>query len=241
MTTSINAPMGVRMPAYGSRGALYLIWGDRQEALLGRSLDSLRRFHPELPVHVERLSGAGLLTKSRLHDFTPFCETLFLDSDTVVCDRLDGGFDAALRFGLACAICECPWARRYNAFLGDAKYADLVEYNSGVLFFTQQAAPVFDTWKRHVVALDSSIAFYSKGRVRTMPVNDQAGLALALRETKFNPFALPGNWNFRPQWQRSFFRPDQDLARPLGATAGRRDLESQPDERSKHCSLHRAF
>jgi hypothetical protein len=43
---------------------------------------------------------------------TPFEETLFLDADTVPLGRLDFGFEQAQRFGLACCICEVPWARR---------------------------------------------------------------------------------------------------------------------------------
>jgi hypothetical protein len=40
-----------------------------------------------------------------------------------------------------------------------------------------------------------------------MPANDQGPFAMAVDNTKFNPFILPLNWNFRPIWHTSFFGP----------------------------------
>lgn len=40
-----------------------------------------------------------------------------------------------------------------------------------------------------------------------MPHNDQGSFALAIERTKFNPFVLPLNWNFRPRWHRTFSGP----------------------------------
>ncbi len=185
------------------RGILYIIWGEKPDKVLGRSLDSVRRHHGELPVHVARLpETATLLDKAKMFDLTPFEETLFLDTDTVVLGRLDFGFDQAVRHGLACAICECPWARRYTGICGD-----LVEYNTGVLFFTAAARPVFDLWKELAPAVDSSIPIFVGDRLARMPLNDQAGFALAVERSGFQPFVLPLNWNFRPKWHKSFFGP----------------------------------
>ena len=38
-----------------------------------------------------------------------------------------------------------------------------------------------------------------------MPYADQGSFAAALEEAKFSPFVLPLNWNFRANWQLSFF------------------------------------
>jgi hypothetical protein len=38
-------------------------------------------------------------------------------------------------------------------------------------------------------------------------VNDQAGFALAIQQTGFNPWVLPTNWNFRHRWQKTVFGP----------------------------------
>lgn len=193
------------------RGVLYIVWGDVGRKLLRRSLESLRVFHPNLPVHIHALpddldSIGGLLEKSRMLDLSPFETTLFLDADTVVLGALDFGFDRAERQGLACAICECPWARRYAGLSGEG---DLIEYNTGVLFFTGAARPVFDRWKALAPTLDSTSYNIVPGHqgVSRMPFNDQAAFAKAVDELGFQPAVLPQNWNFRPRWQNSFFGP----------------------------------
>jgi len=192
------------LPASGpaKRGILYVKWGPNN-AVLERSLASVRAVHPELPIHVHQLpDNATLLDKAALFSFTPFEETLFLDVDTVVLDRLDFGFEMALKHALACCICEAPWARRYGGIKGD-----LVEYNTGVQFFTPAAKPYFDGWLKHVRTVDSSIKFFREGKTVVMPYNDQAGFSLALNEAPTPPFILPFNWNFRPAWHRSWWGP----------------------------------
>ena len=185
------------------RGVLYIVWGKFNEALLKRSQESLKTHHPSLPVEVIRLpDNASLLDKANMLDLTPFEETLFLDADTVVMDNLEFGFEKAALTGLACSICECPWARRYNGIKGD-----VVEYNTGVIFFTRIAKPVFDMWKSSAQVIDSSILFRHGDSLARMPMNDQASFAAAIEETGFNLFVLPYNWNFRPKWHKSWYGP----------------------------------
>jgi hypothetical protein len=189
-----------------TRGALYIVFpgNSRVEAALARSIESLSAVHPELPVHIERMpEGSSLLDKARMYDISPFDETVFLDADTVVLGRLDHGFDKAAQHGLACCICECPWARRYGAF---SDRGDMIEYNTGVLFFGQGSERVFDGWQR-CIAVDSSIRFMRGNELAVMPFNDQAGFAEAIEQSEFNPFILPMNWNFRPIWQHTAFGP----------------------------------
>lgn len=189
------------------RGFLYLHWGDNR-AMLDRSLASVAEQHPELPVHVERLPAAAtLLDKARMYDLSPFDETCFLDHDTVVLGRLDHGFGLAVRRGLACCICENPWARRYG---GLTAAGDMVEYNTGVLFFTKAVAlnDLFRRWERLNRTSDSSILFRGPDRaLHCMPYNDQAGFALAVDGLEHPPAILPLNWNFRPAWHRSWWGP----------------------------------
>jgi len=185
------------------RGVLYVVWGEFDQALLDRSIQSLKDHHPELPVEVARLpEGSTLLDKARMLEMTPFEETLFLDADTVVLGDLGFGFQKARRHGLACSICECPWARRYGGIDDES-----VEYNTGVLFFTDSARPVFEAWKEQAAHLDSSIVFKHGDGLAKMPLNDQAGFARAVEETGFPLFVLPYNWNFRPKWHKSWFGP----------------------------------
>jgi hypothetical protein len=188
-----------------SRGVLYLAWpGDpRTQRMLARSIASLNKFHPELEHKVVWLSeGSNLLDKAGMGHLTLFDETLFLDADTVVMGRLDHGFEKAKQHGLACCICECPWARRYPSLSGDA-----IEYNTGVLFWTAKAKPVFDLWNDLSGRIDSSILFHADDKIAQMPRNDQASFAMAVEQTGFNPFVLPLNYNFRPLWHKSWFGP----------------------------------
>lgn len=191
------------------RGVVYMVWGrnDKTERALERSRKSVNAVHPELPVEVIRVDAndpiKGLLEKARMFERSPFRETLFLDADTVVLGRLDFGFRKAQDFGLACCICECPWAQRYAGIQGET-----IEYNTGVLFFSESAKPVFESWPRLAQQLDSSIVFLGpQGQPMRMPYNDQCSFAAAIEQARFSPFVLPLNWNFRPQWQLSFFGP----------------------------------
>lgn len=194
----------MRRVANMSRGALYLVWpGDpRTERMLDRSIESLKAVHPELMFHVEHLpEGSTLLDKSRMAELTPFDETLYLDVDTVVLGRLDFGFEKARKHGLACCICEAPLARRYH---GLKDRGDMVEYNTGVIFFTDKALVTFGAWRYHT-KVDSSIIFRMGDGFSRMPLNDQASFAWAVEATDRNPFVLPMNWNFRPAWQKNIF------------------------------------
>lgn len=195
--------------AQSGRGVLYMVWGKEIEATLQRSIASVKAIHPELPVEVIRLDGGGddpknLLHKARMAERTPFAETLFLDADTVVLDRLDFGFAKAQRFGLACCICEAPWARRYRGLAG---VGEMIEYNTGVLFFTAGAKPVFDLWPALAAEIDSAALFAKDGKPVVMPANDQASFAAAVDRAGLSPFVLPPNWNFRYEFQKSFFGP----------------------------------
>ena len=186
-----------------SRGVVYMVWGNIPKAALERSIASVHAHHPELTARVLELpAGATLLDKAKVCELTPFDETLFLDADTIVLGRLDFGFEKARRFGLACTICECPWARRYGGIRGE-----IVEYNTGVLFFTAAAKAVFERWREAAATIDSSIVFVRDGDYAKMPLNDQAGFAKAVEDTGFAPFVLPLNWNFRPKWHKSWYGP----------------------------------
>lgn len=197
---SVEAPHVARKT---KTGVLYVFWGEKAKSTLQRSSDSLKAVHPELPVEVVELPPDSCLPdKAKLFDLSPFEETIFLDTDTVVLQPLHFAVGKARKHGLACAICECPWAKRYGGLGGN-----LVEYNTGVLFFSREARPVFNRWKELAHEIDSSIRFYVGDQLRLMPNNDQAAFAKAVDEWESTPFVLPLNWNFRPIWHRSFFGP----------------------------------
>ncbi len=172
-------------------------------------MTSLKQHHPELPTHVVSLpDNSTLLDKARMFEVTPFEETLYLDIDTVVLGKLNFVFEKANTFGLACSICECPWGRRYGGLSGDT-----IEYNTGALFFTRKAKPIFDAWARNATTLDSSIQHIGNdGRLLHTPYNDQGGFAKAVEDAGVSPFVLPLNWNFRPQYYMSLLWAYKDLA-----------------------------
>jgi hypothetical protein len=189
-----------------------MVWKGEGEGrtwdVLDRSIASLKKVHPELPYAVEILpEGSTLLDKARMYDLSPFDETLFLDADTVVLGRLDMGFEKAKDWGVALCICECPWARRFGGLHG---CGDLVEFNTGVVFFNKNheyVADLFCKWQELAPKIDSSLEFMSDTGKAVMPLNDQASFALACEVEMFNPFALPLNWNFRHRWQKTVFGP----------------------------------
>ncbi len=192
------------------RGILYIAWGQKAVAPLARSIESLAKWHPELPFHVQQLSESEphtLLDKATMFDMSPFDTTLFLDVDTTILGNLNFAFEQTEKHGVAVSICECPWARRFPCIDGD-----VIEYNCGVIGFDRSPATkaVFDRWKELAPKVDSTIHFVKDSdpdNLYRMEHNDQAAFALALNELNFNPCALPINWNFRPQWHRSFFGP----------------------------------
>ena len=193
-------------------GVLYMVWGSSHDQLLERSINSLKIYHPDLPIHIHRVevadrdsaSAVMFLAKAAMAKFSPFENTLYLDADTIVMGPLEYGFEKAEQFGLTCCICECPWAQRYKGL----KHLDgLVEYNTGVLFFTKKAQSVFYLWEQLARVVDSSVRYNDENGVNVMDHNDQAAFAKAIEMTGFNPFVLPINWNLRPRWQRSFFGP----------------------------------
>jgi len=195
------------MDSRPKRGVLYIVWGDKVETPLQRSMASLRKHHPDLPIHVERLPtphhDRGLSLKSGMGKMTPFESTLYLDADTLVMGKLDAGFERAEQFGLACCICECPWLRRYDPAL-----ADRVEYNTGVLFFSPLAKPVFDRWPDFAGNTPSSSRWTKQDSLpRGLNYDDQASFARAVESANLNPFVLPLNYNIRPEFQLAAFAP----------------------------------
>jgi hypothetical protein len=187
-----------------NRGVLYIVWGEKIDAVLNRSIESVKKFHPLMPIHVVRGDAQeGLRAKSKMGSATPFESTVYLDADTVVMGNLDFAFERAEQFGLACSINECPWSRRYGP-----EFGDWTEYNTGVIFFTTAAREVFATWERIAPTTPSkSVWFAASGQQQGSPYDDQASFARAIVETKWNPYVLPFNWNLRPAAYPVVFAP----------------------------------
>jgi len=193
------------------RGALFVVWepakprtdGWSIKPFLERAITSFQAHNPGLPHHVATLApGSTLHDKATMFEHTPFDSTVFLDADTVTLGRLDYGFEMAERFGLACCHNVSPWLSRYFEITGD-----WIEYNTGVLFFTPPARPIFDTWRTTAPHLDSRARFVRDGIALVSPRDDQLSFSLAVRQSDRPPFVLPINWNFAPPFHHTFFGP----------------------------------
>jgi hypothetical protein len=227
------------------RGIMFLIrhGGGGAQQLLQRSINSARAVHPDIPVHVHYLArGVQVIDKMELFNASPFQETLFLDADTVVLDRLDFGFEMAARHGIACCISECPWARRFASVLPAASpfqpappvalTPEMVEFNPGVLFFSRKGASLFEQWS----ALDKSIKPYatpdSRKQYRLMLPADYLTFSLAIAQSAQPPFVLPANWNFHPEFQKTWWGPIKiwhDPAEPPQPVVNFVRDQAQPD------------
>ena len=88
------------------RGVIYIAYGEAARYEAGESIESLRRWHPLLPISVigEPVAGAkripfgqcdkgGRWAKVNLYDLSPYEQTLYIDADTRVHQFLDAGFD----------------------------------------------------------------------------------------------------------------------------------------------------
>jgi hypothetical protein len=188
------------------RGVLFIAWetaAAEQTALLARAVASLADFHPELPYHVVHLPGtARHVEKSRIGALTPFEVTAYLDVDSLVLGRLDFAFEMAERYGLACCIGENPWRRRYVGVTGD-----VIEYDTGVLFFGPGARPALELWTHLAPALHAPISYADGGQAKQAPRDDRLAFGHAVEKSGFAPFILPPNWSLRPPWVRTFFGP----------------------------------
>ena len=193
------------------RGVLYVVWNrgksGKHDAALERSIRSLHALHPELGIHIHDLPAtATLLDKAGMYQWSPFEETLYLDIDTVVMDRLDYGFERAAKHHVALAIAPAPYARRYFRMIS----GDVIEYNTGVIFWKKspESGRLFGEWERLARTEDSAHQVWVDAfQVATLPSNDQASFAKAVDSLNFVPFVLPPNWNFRPAFARMFCGP----------------------------------
>ncbi len=157
-----------------------------------------------------------------------------MDADTVILDRLDFGFEMARRHGLACCISECPWARRSGTIQGD-----LVEYNPGVLFYTAKSAGIFNAWAAQDRTAGNWL-FDPRDRALALTASDRVAFSMAVAQSPAPPFILPANWNFRPQWQKTWWGPIKiwhDAADPPQGVLAFSYAQAQPDAIIQYISL----
>jgi hypothetical protein len=167
------------------RGVLYIV-SSSAKSEAQRSIESLQRAGLDYCVK-EVDEASNISAKANMFELSPFRETLFLDSDTIVLDDLDFGFEMAARHGLALSMASTCWARRQWTADPDARKRvapELVEYDLGVMFFTRtpETRHLFESW-RAVAGEYGTCERWSFSQV--------------VYDTAYNPFVLSEGWNFR--------------------------------------------
>ena len=187
------------------RGIVYLAWGQCDVGLLRRSVESVRKYsdlpvwlfsdepHADLTdlfdqIRVDLVPPCNLLTKANIYDLSPFEETCYLDTDTVLLQSIESAWQHVSLHKIALCIAPAFYFGNYYAVQGLSglePYCDITVYNTGVIFFAKAPSieGVFASWKKH----NQENSFRC----------DQPGLAMAIRDTNINPYVLPRTWNYR--------------------------------------------
>lgn len=183
-----------------NNGVLYIVWGEYNKEELNRSIASVEKLGLKYVVRcLDRKTG--LYNKASMYELSPFENTLYLDTDTIVLDDVSYGFDISMKHDIALCICEASDARRFE---GIKDYT--IEYNTGVIFFKKgNIKSLFDKWLENTTKIDDRCFFYIDGKKVVCPQNDQASFSIAIKETNINPAVLPNTWNLRPIWQKQWF------------------------------------
>lgn len=117
---------------------------------------------------------------------------LFLDSDTVVIDNIDFGFEQAAKHGLAISIASNYSLADYYG-TSDVMLKEGVSvagqslYNSGVIFYrtSPDVLALLKEWR--------AVAMRNLGAL----LGDQEALTIAMLATDFNPYVLSKSFNVR--------------------------------------------
>lgn len=197
------------MQSISQRGAIYIAIGKSffQEACI--SVESLKTFHPELPVtlftdQVHRSHpGFEQIVPIRKNDCaphraklvympkSPYRDTLFLDTDTFICGDIAQLFQLLDSFDLAASI-----DRGYtDAFPPDTKVPDaFCELNNGVAAYrkSEQLISIFE----------KSLQRYDKSKRAGSPhKHEQVSLRIELYESALRIAPLTQEYNCRyPNW-----------------------------------------
>ena len=187
----------------GLRGVVYIAYGWRAVKEAGYSIATLRQWEPELPIAVigERVDGAdfipfedrdsvGRWAKVNLDRISPFETTWYLDADTRIHGKIEGGFRICLD-GWDIAVAPSPaqggdalWHvsdGEREATIGELGYQPL-QLQGGVFFFRKCEAVgrFFAAWREE----------WSRWKGQ-----DQGALLRALHRSPVRMWVLGRDWN----------------------------------------------
>lgn len=183
-------------------GVLYIAFGERYRREAIRSLESLRRFHPEMPCRIITDSLMGIEAFDKLavlrepepaHPLrakpiyfreTPFERTLFLDTDTTVVRPIDQIFHLLDRFDIGLHLVQ--------HYTSHPSYHFLPTPNSGVVLYrrSEVVEKLFDRW----LEMFDEVAAITHNRSNRIP--DDPILMHAIFEVDVRLVPLPPGMNF---------------------------------------------
>lgn len=180
-------------------GVVYAATGERCRREAIRSATSLKRHNPSLPVtlfsdavldepcfdevrQLEECSFSYIDKIAPLAD-SPYERTLFLDSDTFICDNVGELFPLLDRFQLAAA--HDTW--RLGEAIDDCP-ASFFEFNTGVLLYRNEPAvrQLIEDWK----------ATYLNQLAKGKDCNDQSSFRSVIYQSELDLYVLGAEYNF---------------------------------------------
>ena len=184
-------------------GILYIATGEKYFRETLSSLKSLRRYCPDIEVCIKtdqevevddphctveliRSSDDGMGDKVAHLRNTPFGKTLFLDTDTWICEDITGLFTLLERFELAVAFAPKMGITEIYGISCPDSFAEL---NTGVLLYRncESVTSMYTAWKEK----------YDQIRAKGIKAHDQPAFRHALYHSEVEFFVLPHEYNFR--------------------------------------------
>lgn len=194
-----------------SKGVIYIATGKKYIEEACASAASLKAHMPAMPIsvfadeeihspHIEqtiridRINWESWAKRIEYMSQSPYDDTLYLDSDTYICDGFDEIFELLKKFDLAAV--HAPYRRSpknyttVDEFVVEHVPASFPEMNCGVILFkkTPRVEQFFARWLRE---------YHEQSSQPVPPINDQASFRIALYESDVIHAVLPPEYNCR--------------------------------------------
>ena len=149
------------------RGALYIVFGDNFIKEMLYSVESLKKYNPDLHVTVfsNKEINSSLIDNVRVIDVkhmrpkidyiheTPYEETIFLDTDTIINHSLNDAFDILNKYDIALAHDLARKRKKFNNVIPEYEAIpySFSEINTGVIVFknNDNIKKLFENWRHY--------------------------------------------------------------------------------------------
>jgi len=191
-----------------NRGVVYIAFGQAYLAEMELSIRSLKQFHPDMPITVfsdtlspslpvidwRPIAPSHLRPKVDHLSQTPYEQTLFLDTDTIIASPIDDMFEILPKFDLGLCHDLARKRERYSRIINEYSLIPYAypELNTGVIVFqkNQKTTDLFHRWNK---------LFY-----RYLPDVpwDQPTFRVAVWQSSANLHVFPTEYNIRSKANR---------------------------------------